>query len=349
MAGCRSVSVCRTLSLVLAVAVAQPDLSEKVHRTDDFAPMLAAEKPAVTIGDEHIDMHDPQELHREQAAHLSTRVRNYDLLPSVRYHGKLRKLSEEGNGAIVAFVDEKSVDYIPVEGVLNRAAAAFRCLPPGGVHLVKVRESKDATRIADTFHAEYKIAMREGQKKMDLPFVAYIRATNDELVPEPISWISGRTNWTVPSLKRWAYALWNVTYLDDELDAKVLTQRLWSASYANLVVGVFDRLCEGDASTFLEAMALQREQGDPLPAAVSTNRTLAEIARPLAAASPPTSPSLAASGRKATAVFAVANGGTDQWFPETDLTRRAKELADWLGEVDVWKKKPAAARPHDEL
>ena len=316
---------------------------DKIYTTADVAPRRA--KYAGTVDfDYHLDMHDPETVRKEQASHPHIRKRHYTPLPSVQYHKKLAGLGPNGpDGAIFAYVDETRKDYIAIEGALNRAAASFRCLFPGGVHVLKVNEDQRAGQIHKNFHEDHGdyVWMSEEQEHMELPFVAYFHAGDDfRAVPKSI--LTGRANWTVPILKTWAYSLINIAYLENEEHLMTLTHQLWNSNYGHLILGVFDRLCEDTPSTFLEAVVKQRVEADPLPVAVSTNRTLRALTRWPEMATYP-------------GIFSFENDGSDPVF-ETSMKakryplageldeERKEDLIHWLLKFDAMK-----AAVHDEL
>ena len=112
------------------------------------------------------------------AAALS--IKHYAALSSVHFHDELRVAVVRGlDGVITAYLDEDLPSYASDERIFNRAAKGFRCLPPGGTHMLLTTEDNRAKFIAADLVEEYNFG--EAARP---PVVVYWRKE------KPVSWLS---------------------------------------------------------------------------------------------------------------------------------------------------------------
>jgi hypothetical protein len=255
--------------------------------------------------------------------------RNYAIKPSHAFHNDLRlAVRDKRDGLIVAFLDDSAPTFAEEEKVFNAAARSFGCLPPGGTHAMLTREDDRALFIASDLREEHGLP-----DEAVPPLLAYyvnerIMSWTSALAAVPHSpSVANHTNWSESELTAWAYwAVARVRIVKDSADLSTMTH---AADSGRAAVGFFERLCEGDARTYMNALAAANKQARgegeaALNAAVSTNVSLGHETCPhtLEPEQPATAP-------KGAVCALVGERGARVRMPSS-AARTVAEMADWL-------------------
>lgn len=281
-------------------------------------------------------------------AFAATAVRYYTTLSSVAFHNTLRLAVKDGNdGVIIAYLDELSPNHPAEIDAFNQAARSWRCVPPGGVHVMLTGEdgrarflSNDLQQlhqlpydavppIALFFQNERPVAWIAANGSSDAAAVGAVGAEGDH----------GGSNlnyfFSVAALEDWGHSLFDVQHVRSESDVAAFRR---GASAERVAVGFFPSACEDAAAVYHQALASLRSSiggggrlGDALSAAVSPNVTL---------------------GHELCGLDA-SRGGVCVMFRDTgarvglpdQLPYTADDVARWLGDITGGAAVAAAAGP----